>query len=201
MYPLFESIKIKNGFAFHLSLHQQRMNKACMAEFGAECSLKLYECLEKIIVPDTGLYKWRLNYDDGEFKSETQLYTPKKIASLKLIFDDEIEYAHKFSDRSHLDALVELKGSADEIIIVKNGFISDASYANLIFWDGRDWFTPNTPLLKGVQREKLLKDGIIQEKEIRPSDLPSYQKVALINAMLDFDDKIEVPIENVINKG
>ena len=85
----------------------------------------------------------------------------------------------------------------DDIIIVKDGLITDASYANLIFWDGENWFTPNTPLLKGVQREKLLKDGLIQEKEIKPSDLASYQKVALINAMLDFKDKIELSIDHV----
>ncbi len=199
MYPLLESIKIINGFAFHLSLHQQRMNRACLAMFGTECGFELFECMEKMTVPDTGLYKWRLHYSDGEFKSETQLYIPKKITSLKLIFDDEITYAHKFSDRSHLDALLKLKGSADEIIIVKNGFITDASYANLIFWDGEYWTTPTTPLLKGIQREKLLKGGIIHEKEIKPSDLSSYKKVALINAMLDFKDKIEVPIEDVIN--
>lgn len=198
MYPLVESIKIKNGFAFQLSLHQERMNRSCMALFGVECRFELFECMEEMTVPDTGLFKWRLNYGDGIFKSEIHSYTPLKIEALKLIYTDEIEYAHKFSDRNELDELMKLKGKADDIIIVKNGMISDASFANLIFLDGETWFTPNTPLLNGIQRENLLSKGLIQEIEIKPSDLRSYTKVALINAMLDFEDKIVLSMENVL---
>lgn len=198
MYPLVESIKIKNGFAFQLSLHQERMNRSCMALFGAECRFELFECMEEMTVPDTGLFKWRLNYGDGIFKSEIHSYTPLKIEALKLIYTDEIEYAHKFSDRNELDELMKLKGKADDIIIVKNGMISDASFSNLIFLDGETWFTPNTPLLNGIQRENLLSKGLIQKIEIKPSDLRSYTKVALINAMLDFEDKIVLSMENVL---
>jgi len=197
MYPLLESIKLKNGFAFHLSLHQERMNRSYMALFGSACPIELWECVEHLILPETGLYKCRLTYGNGVFAHEIQAYIPQQISSLMLINDDAIEYAHKFSDRTHLNNLLKQKGRADEILIVKNGLISDASYANVIFWDGRDWFTPKTPLLKGIQRERLLIDGWIHAIDIKPSDLASYQKVALINALLDFEDKIEVPIENV----
>ncbi len=197
MYPLVESIKIKNGFAFHLSLHQERMNRSYRALFGTACPIELWECVEHLKLPETGLHKCRLSYGDGVFAHEIQAYIPQQISSLKLINDDAIDYAHKFSDRTHLTALLKQKGTADEILIVKNNLITDASYANVIFWDGTDWFTPSTPLLKGVQREKLLKEGRIHETEIRPSDLSSYQKVALINAMLDFEDKLVIDIKNI----
>ncbi len=198
MYPLLESIKIKNGFAYHLSLHQDRMNSSCMDLFGKECNIDLSECLLSVNLPETGFYKCRMLYGDSVYKHEIEAYSPRKINSLKLVFDDKIEYSHKYSDRTDLSNLLDQKGNADEIIIVKNGLITDASYANLIFWDGADWFTPLSQLLKGVQRENLLKEGLIKEAEIKPADLSSYQKVALINAMLDFEDKIIVPIESIL---
>jgi 4-amino-4-deoxychorismate lyase len=44
----------------------------------------------------------------------------------------------------------------DDIIIVRNGFVTDASYANLIFRKGDEWFTPATFLLAGTMRAFLL---------------------------------------------
>ncbi len=59
------------------------------------------------------------------------------------------------------------KKTADDIIITKNGNITDSSFSNLVFEssDGA-LFTPETYLLEGgTKRKFLLKNGIIREKK------------------------------------
>jgi 4-amino-4-deoxychorismate lyase len=68
------------------------------------------------------------------------------------------------------------------------GFIKDASYANLAFYDGEFWYTPACPLLEGTQRKYLLETKKIYPKEINISDLHKYQQVKFINAMMSWDE-------------
>jgi 4-amino-4-deoxychorismate lyase len=89
------------------------------------------------------------------------------------------------------------RDNADDIVIVKNGLVTDAFAANLIFFDGQKWVTPNTPLLKGTQRQYSLDQGIISETEIKESDISSFQKVGLINAMVSFEDMPVIPVEKI----
>jgi len=86
----------------------------------------------------------------------------------------------------------------DDIIIVKNGFVTDSFAANILFLDGVQWITPTTPLLNGTKRQFLLDQGIIAEKEIREEDIRTYQKVGLINAMIDFDEMPVIDIDSIV---
>jgi len=72
-------------------------------------------------------------------------------------------------------------------LIVKNSLITDTSIANIAFFDSIRWVTPALPLLKGTTREKLLREGKIFEENIHVDDLERFSKVALMNAMIDFD--------------
>ena len=87
------------------------------------------------------------------------------------------------------------KKEADDILIIKNELVTDTSIANIAFFDGKKWLTPKTPLLKGVTRTRLLDNSEIFEADIHFRELKKYKKVALLNAMIDFDiiaeDKIK----------
>ena len=98
-----------------------------------------------------------------------------------------MEYEFKFTNRAKLDLLYQSKGSADDILIVKDGRVTDTSYGNIVFFDGEAWITPNKPLLKGVYREKLLEEGLVYEQDVKVSDLGNYQKFSVINSMRRFD--------------
>jgi 4-amino-4-deoxychorismate lyase len=78
------------------------------------------------------------------------------IESLKLVEDNTISYRHKYSDRSHLLELMNMRGDCDDILIVKDGYITDTSFSNIVFFDGDKWVTPARPLLRGTMRESLL---------------------------------------------
>jgi 4-amino-4-deoxychorismate lyase len=82
---------------------------------------------------------------------------------------------------------------------VKNNHITDTSYSNLLFLKGKDWFTPSTFLLNGVQRQHLLKKKKIKETEITLQSLSEYSHFQLINAMNDFDDMFIYPMSKIRN--
>jgi 4-amino-4-deoxychorismate lyase len=114
-----------------------------------------------------------------------------------VVHHESIDYHIKYTDRQILQQLFDQRGDCDDIIIVKNGFVGDSYTANLLFFDGKNWYTPTTPLLKGTKRQFLLDQGVISEKEIREEDIKSYQKVGLINALIDFEEMPEVPFEMI----
>ncbi len=135
-----------------------------------------------------GLFKCRVIYGNELSDASFSPYTPRIIRSLKLVHHNTIDYAWKYEDRSALNDLLAQKAAADEIIIVKNGYLTDSSYSNLAFYDGTTWFTPENPLLKGIQREYLLQQGKLQTAPLRVEDLESFSQIALINAMLELGD-------------
>jgi 4-amino-4-deoxychorismate lyase len=118
------------------------------------------------------------------------------IRTLELVDGGNIEYEHKYLERTQIDRLKN-GSKADDILIVKGGRITDASSANVVFFDGVSWITPDRPLLKGTKRQLLLDTGRISEKELNENDLQYFQKAVLINAMLDFDINNFISIENI----
>lgn len=196
-----ETIKIKNGKALALPYHQARMERTIRRFFPTLASEEIK--LSSLISPkeEMNLYKARVVYDiQGVEAIEYAPYKMKEIHSLKVVEDDEIDYTYKSTDRSALNALVAQKDDCDEIIIVKNGLITDTSFTNLALFDGNRWLTPKHPLLQGTKRAQLLEAGIILEADLTLENLRKAEKVSLFNAMIDFGErevtKIFLPDQN-----
>ena len=197
MCQLFESIKVKDGKAFHVDLHQNRMNRSVKEIFKIVNSINIANSLNDTKLPQKGLFKCRIVYDEVLRSIEFVPYKQKSIHSLSLVKADDLEYNFKYSDRKKLNELIVQNSGVDEIIILKNGFITDSSYSNLVFWNGEEWYTSDRPLFKGIQREFLISQKMIKETEIRLIDLKKYKKVGLINAMMDFEDMPVIDTEMV----
>lgn len=185
---LFETIKIKNGIIFHAALHQARMNRSIATLFKRESNINLNNVLSKQKFPSDNWIKCKVIYDTKVRDITFHPYITRKIDSLKIVEINDIDYSLKYTNREAINKLFLQKELSDDIIIVRHGFITDSSYANLVFWDGYHWYTPSTPLLNGVQREFLLSQCSIIEQKIKLEDLIKYLKVGLINAMLDITD-------------
>lgn len=197
MCPLLETIKCKDGQLFNIKFHQARFEKAQKEYFGISPKIKLNK---EIAVPEfakNGLFRCRVTYSKQIVSIEFIPYQFQKINSLKLVEGNEIDYRYKYSDREKLNQLFEKRGNCDDIIIVKNRCITDSFVANLIFFDGEKWWTPDPPLLSGTQRARLLEQGKIFECRITTQDLSKYKKVGLINALNNFEDMQIVQIENI----
>jgi len=179
-----ETIKIVDGEIFNLEYHQKRYEGVLEA-----LGIKEIQKLEEFInPPEWGLYRCRLVYDIGNIEVTFHEYKKRDIATLKLIFENEIEYTHKSTAREDIDALFEQREEGDDILIIKDLFVTDTSIANIAFYTHEgEWVTPKNPLLKGTTRARLLDEGKLTEADIKVHELRSFSKVALLNAMIDFD--------------
>lgn len=197
MSRLIESIKLDNGRFHRLHFHQARVDRSLIDLFQLKGAINLADELSKQAVPKAGIYKCRVVYQDRVESIEFILYEPKSIQSLKVVHDEAITYACKYENRSRINALMEQKQSCDDILIVKNGFVTDSSISNIIFFDGYKWVTPNTPLLKGTMRQFLLEAAEIKEEAITLQNIHSFKTFRLINAMLGFDGP-EIEVSKIV---
>lgn len=190
MYRLVESIKLKDGVFYRLKYHQERVNKAFEACFPNEEPINLFETLQEYSIPQSGLYKCRIVYDVDVQLVEMQPYVRRYINSLKLVETDIESRVYKSEDRSLYNEAFAKRSMCDDVLLVKNGLLTDASYSNIALFDGKEWFTPQTPLLYGVNRAELIALGKITEKDIKAEDLSDYQQIALFNAMIEFGELV-----------
>ncbi len=202
MCRLFETVCVKNGVLQNIEYHNNRMNFARNHFFEKTRKLVLEN---EIIVPtefSDSFYKCRVIYGNDIEQIDFELYTAKKIQQLVIAKFDSIDYSFKFMERSVFQDLKDkfCNQSDDEILIVRNGIITDTSFTNVVFWDGKDWFTPRLPLLKGTCRQRLIAKNVIGERHILLSDIyqQKYKSVRLINAMLDFENAPEIRLENIV---
>ncbi len=198
MCQLVETIKCKNGELLNLRIHQARFNLTRRALFRMKDEISL----EKIVkIPEncqTGLFRCRVVYGEKIEKIEFLPHRYRTVKSLKLVRADDLDYRFKFANREKLSALFEQRGNCDDILIVKNGFITDSFMANVVFFDGKKWRTPDTPLLPGTQRARLIHEKRIYVYPVTPADLPKYEKAGLINAMQDLDEMPKIDSSNII---
>jgi 4-amino-4-deoxychorismate lyase len=197
MCRLIESIKVIDRKFENISFHNQRCNEARAAVWN--CKNKI-DISHEVALPDDlsdGLYKCRILYSSQIEKTEFIPYQLPNIHSLQVIYDDTIEYPYKFEDRSRIEELFAKRKRCDDILIVKNGCVTDTSFCNILLYDGVNYFTPDTPLLNGTKRRQLISQRKIFEKKITLNDLMAFQKIFLVNAMIDLQDEIFVDIENV----
>lgn len=198
MCQLVESLKLKDGFIQNPAYHQVRLNRSMDELFPGAGTINLEKEIE---IPEnctSGIFKVRVLYRRTLEKIEIMPYVFRKIGSLKVVHHQSIDYHLKYAGREVLQELFARRGNCDDIIIVKNGLVTDSFVANLLFFDGEKWFTPTSPLLKGTKRQFLLDQGVISEREIREDEIKNYQKIGLVNAMIDFDEVPVIEIDKVV---
>jgi 4-amino-4-deoxychorismate lyase len=177
-----ETLKAEDGKLSHLAYHQARLDSTLLAH-GLTPSIDLEALLSP---PSNGVFRCRVLYSADTCQVSYHAYARRHLKTLQAVVDDTIEYRWKYADRSHLEKLLSRRGTADEVVIVKNGLITDATIANLALFDGKEWVTPASPLLYGTTRQRLIDEGTLLTREISLDDLDDYSKVALINAMVGF---------------
>lgn len=197
MSRLIESIRLEDGRFHRLQFHQKRVDRSALELFQTKDSINLSEILKTQKFPKVGLFKCRIIYDIALASVEFIPYTPKPSKSLKVVHESNIDYSFKFEDRSSIENLFDQRQYCDDVLIVKNGFVTDASYSNIVFFDGSRWITPKTPLLSGTMRQCLLDAAEIKEEIITIQDIPSFKSFRLINAMHGFDGP-EIEVSKIV---
>jgi 4-amino-4-deoxychorismate lyase len=191
-----ESICILDGLAVNLEAHRERMGLTGN-RFGftapqlPDLEQLLPESLRK------GKVKCRIEYD-GKIRSiGFDPYRPKPVCVLRLVEAEGLDYSFKYSDRSRLDALNDAE-PGHEVLIVQGGEITDTTYSNVVLRKAGELFTPSASLLNGTKRQKLLRESIVREMKITVDNLGRFDHLYLINAMLDIEDGVGVPVKEIL---
>ena len=191
MCPFIETIRIEDGKIYNINYHTERCNRTRAAFWQDVADIDLGE----FISPQSleGIWKCRIAYGKAIEEITYVPYQRRKVSSLRLVTSDTIDYTYKSAYREELNALYAQRGMADDILIVRNGYLTDTSIANVALYDGHTWFTPAHPLLRGTKRSEFLDRQLIVEKDIPQICLKDYSHIMLFNAMIDWK-RIILPI-------
>ncbi|WP_229254267.1 hypothetical protein [Dyadobacter sp. NIV53] len=147
-----ETIAVENRQFKNLKYHEVRLNKTRNELWGYRDQ---WDLSAMIVIPDSvthDLHKCRLAYGFEIDAVKWEPYSLRTINKIRLVYDDSVEYSYKYDQRPGLNQLFEQRKDADEILIIKQGMVTDSFYYNVAFFDGKKWLTPDTPLLPGTQR-------------------------------------------------
>ena len=190
-----ESIRVCDSKFCSLEWHLRRMRQTIAYwQYPLDLSILSWQVPEEL---GSEIFKCRIVYDSQIREMTYSPYQPRIIRSLKLVDGDELDYAFKYEDRSVIMRLLQLKESCDDILITKGGYITDTSYSNVVLENSEGLFVPHTFLLNGTRRQRLLSEGIVRERAIRPSDLGQYHRLYLINALIGLEEDVSLSLSAV----
>jgi 4-amino-4-deoxychorismate lyase len=123
----------------------------------------------------------------GNYSISFAPYAIKNIQTFTFVDINLQEYDVKYTNRTWINDALH-NATTDEVIFIKNKLIKDASYANVVLFDGVTWYTPRQPLLAGTKRALLIQENIIQERDIYIDQFNNYSRLKFINAMMLWEE-------------
>ena len=102
------------------------------------------------------------------------------------VHSENIFLHHKTTQREvYEDVEGENLHSNDVILWNEEGNLTESTIANIILKIEGNWVTPssNCGLLRGVYRESMLENGLIEERKIHKSEIADLSEITLINSV------------------
>ena len=192
-----ETICYQGGAFQRIELHNERFNRTREQFFWIQSDFQL-ELILSIPPHLTGEnVKCTITYAAEIISIDYNIYEIRSIISLQMVRADTIEYSFKFANRAIINSLFNLREQSDDILIIKNNFITDTSYANIIFKRKNLWYSPLNPLLKGTRLENYQREKRITPALLRVNDLKHFSEARIINAMISIENSPIIEIENI----
>ncbi len=184
MEEFIETLRLEDGKVQLQPLHQARMERTAR-DLGFVCPPM--PPLEQLCPEPLrkGRVKCRFVYRETIRELSFTPYTPRVIHTFApMALPVGYKYSYKSLDRAVLNRL-KAECPADEVLLVDSeGRITDCSFANLALRREGRWYTPDSPLLEGIQRQHLILESLLTPRTIRVADLGEYDQILPINAML-----------------
>lgn len=208
MAPTFvETMAFQAGNFPLLAYHEARLQRTQQAHFPRAAPIALREALTAQVAQwriqaafaERQYYKCRVVYGARGIETIALTpYAPHPIESLRLVdAPSGLDYTHKSTDRTALEALYAQRGACDDVLMVRDGWLTDSFYCNVALEQGGKWYTPMRPLLAGVRRASLLEGGVIMPREIHVTDCADFSAIRLFNALLPWEVAPTLPIGHV----
>ncbi|MDY6121976.1 MAG: hypothetical protein SPI72_02720 [Porphyromonas sp.] len=195
---LLETICIREGRPQGLSYHKMRMahsvaplSSPTLPNLASLCPepLRRSRCKCRIVYSAKGI-------EEISFTP----YHPKPLRALRIVeAPTDLNYEHKWLDRYALESLRQGCAADEDILICRDGLLTDISYANVLLsrlnTPKQFLYTPAKPLLYGTHLAQLA-----SSLHFEPIPLDhlwrDYHSLSLINAMLDVGE-IQIPVEHI----
>ncbi len=187
MFPLFETARLLDGEIIYPEHHRKRFLQSYQTYYKKQPPYDIFQNVNLDLKKKKGIFKIKVAYNATQTFTSITPYKAKKVVSLQMVYDNNIGYPLKYTDRQALEQAWQQRGNLDDVLIIKNGFLTDTYYANIVLFDGTYWHTPTTYLLNGTCRQRLLASNLVRETPIHANEIYSYVGFQLINAMLDFN--------------
>lgn len=207
-----ETFMLRGGELIAGELHRERMLRT-LRELGTKVSSSFLQSLlssspwreveayltGQQILPAT-TYRLTLEYSLAGLSAIRLVpYCKRTICALRPIpLPDGFEYSYKYADRSFFDRMkAELADDEEPLFVRPDDTITDTSFTNVLIETEAGYLTPTRPLLKGTQREGLLRAGLIAEADdLTLCALRAKAKaILLINALLPLEEALRLPPE------
>ena len=210
-----ETFMVRDGKLQAGDLHHERMLRT-LSDWGSEPSQPLFQSLlsdtpwlevetyltKQPLLPAT-TYRLTLEYDLTKIRAIRLIpYQRRSISKLRPIrLPENFNYNYKYADRSFFERVkATLPADGEPLFVREDGTITDTSFTNVLIETEEGYFTPTHPLLKGTQREYLLRCGQITEHdELTLSTISCARSLLLINALLPLEEAIRLPPTAVID--
>jgi len=193
MFLCFETIKVENGELLNIIYHQKRVDNTRKNLFGFHDKFDLEKLIKDI--PKAGLYRLRVDYRKCIESMSYKRYKQRNINSFKIVHS-KLSYKYKYANRDEINKLLEK--NYDDIIIIKDGLITDTSIANIAISLNGIWFTPKKPLLYGTMREQLLGNNFLKCANLSLKELEKADNFAIMNSLIGFKTIKDKKISNFI---
>lgn len=193
-----ETIRIQDGHAHHVADHIDRMRRTAL-HFGFTAPALPADL--DALVPHTlrtGTVRCRIVYGHTLRELTFTPYRRRRLERLIAVDAGAMDYAFKYADRSPLTRPQIPLTETDELLFVRDGYVTDTSYTNLILRRGDELVTPDTFLLDGTCRRRLLRTAQVRTAQVRLSDLSAYDELLLVNAMMPLDEALRLPASSVV---
>ena len=209
-----ETFMLRGGELIAGELHRERMLRT-LREQGSETSSAFLQSLlstspwqeveaylagQQILILPATTYRLTLEYSLAGLSAIRLVpYCKRTIRALRpILLPDGFDYSYKYADRRFFERLkAELASDEEPLFVRPDGTITDTSYTNVLIETDAGYLTPTRPLLKGTQREGLLRAGLIAEADdLTLSTLRSKAKsILLVNALLPLEEALRLPPE------
>jgi len=207
-----ETFMLRGGELIAGELHRERMLRTLRGQEAETSSAFLQRLLSTApwreveaylmgqqILPAT-TYRLTLEYSLAGLSTIRLVpHYKRTICTLRPIpLPNGFDYSYKYADRSFFERVkAELASDEEPLFVRPDGTITDTSYTNVLIETEAGYLTPTRPLLKGTQREGLLRADLIAEADdLTLSTLRSKAKaILLINALLPLEEALRLPPE------
>lgn len=190
---LIETLPILRGSTPFPLLHAERMHRsACVMGWDPiPWSTVWQRVLEHLANEGLGtsadqLLRCTIVYGEEVHEVRSVPYSIRPVHTLRVLtVPDDLDYSLKYADRSCFTAYSSQCQAGEEALLVQRGWLTDTTYTNVVLEmsDGR-LLTPDTPLLEGTQRTRLISENRILPVPLTLHDLHLCRKVHLINTMM-----------------